>query len=362
MWVKMGEKWGTMDEDLELVSTEGAPAAAVGAFLAEAFGDDSWYNARLKAFSGGKSNLTYLVSSRSQKVVLRRPPLGHVLPTAHDMGREYHILTALAESAVPVPRPLALCRDEAVIGAPFFVMEHVAGHVVRSEWPPGFAARDEDKSLIARRLMEQLAVLHAVDWRSAGLKDWGRPDGFMERQLRRWLRQWDASETRPLPELQELHRRLCQVLPRSGKPGIVHGDYRLDNVILDDSEPLRIAAIVDWEMSTIGDPLSDLGVALAYWPEASDLPETRAALEGIRAPAPRGWPTRSEAAGLYGQACGRSLDDIAFYYAFGFFKLAVIFEGIAQRHSQGMTRGEGFERAGERVPALVALGLDALGH
>ena len=361
MWVKMGEEWGNLGEDLEQVSTVGAPAAAVGAFLATALGDDSWRGARLEAFSGGKSNLTYLVTSPPQKVVLRRPPLGHVLATAHDMGREHRILTALTESAVPVPRPLALCRDESVIGAPFFVMEHVAGHVVRSEWPPGFAARDEDKSLIARRLMEQLAELHALDWRSAGLEDWGRPDGFMERQLRRWLRQWEASETRPLPELHELHRRLSRALPESGEPGIVHGDYRLDNVILDDSEP-RIAAIVDWEMSTIGDPLSDLGVALAYWPEASDPPAARAALEGIRAPAPRGWPTRSEAAGLYGEACGRSLDDIAFYYAFGFFKLAVIFEGIAQRHSQGMTRGEGFERAAERVPALVALGLEALGH
>lgn len=344
------------------MSTEGAPAAAVGAFLAHALGDASWNRLRLKAFSGGKSNLTFLVASPAGKVVLRRPPLGHVLPTAHDMGREHRILTALAESAVPVPRPLALCTDESVIGAPFFVMEHVAGHVVRSEWPPGFAAREEDKALIARRLMKQLAELHAVDWRAAGLGDWGRPEGFMERQLRRWLRQWDASETRPLPELHELHRLLSRAVPQSGEPGIVHGDYRLDNVIMGNSDAPRIAAIVDWEMSTIGDPLSDLGVALAYWPEASDPPETRAALEGIRAPAPRGWPTRSEAAGLYGQACGRSLDDIAFYYAFGFFKLAVIFEGIAQRHSQGMTRGEGFERAGERVPALVALGLDALGH
>lgn len=351
-----------MGEIPERTLTEGAPAATVGAFLARALGDDSWHRARLEPFSGGKSNLTYLVSSPTQKVVLRRPPLGHVLPTAHDMAREYRILTTLAESAVPVPRPLVLCPDESVIGAPFFVMEHVAGHVVRSEWPPGFAARDEDKTLIAHRLIEQLAELHAVDWRAAGLEDWGRPEGFMERQLRRWQRQWEASETRPLPELHELARGLSQAMPPSGDPGIVHGDYRLDNVILDGGERLGIAAIVDWEMSTIGDPLSDLGVALAYWPEASDPPAARAALDGIRAPAPRGWPTRSEAAGLYGAASGRSLDDIVFYHAFGFFKLAVIFEGIAQRHLLGMTRGEGFERTGERVPALVALGLDALEH
>jgi aminoglycoside phosphotransferase (APT) family kinase protein len=351
-----------MGENPERAGTEGAPAAAVAAFLARSLGDDSWYGARLEAFSGGKSNLTYLVSSPTQKVVLRRPPLGHVLPTAHDMAREYRVLTALAGSAVPVPRPLALCPDESVIGAPFFVMEHVPGHVVRSRWPPGFAARDEDKTLIAHRLIWQLAELHAVDWRAAGLEDWGRPDGFMERQLRRWLRQWDASETRPLPELHELATGLSRAMPRSGDPGIVHGDYRLDNVILDGEEGLGIAAIVDWEMSTIGDPLSDLGVTLAYWPESSDPPAARAALDGIRAPAPRGWPTRSEAAGLYGAASGRSLDDLAFYYAFGFFKLAVIFEGIAHRHLLGMTRGEGFEHTGERVPALVALGLDALEH
>jgi aminoglycoside phosphotransferase (APT) family kinase protein len=209
--------------------------------------------------AGGRSNLTYRVDGAGGTWVLRRPPLGHVLPTAHDMVREFRVLAALAGTGVPVARPIALCTDTAVNDAPFYVMEHVAGVVLESKLPPGFAEAESDRRRIGEALVATLVQLHAVDFEAIGLGDFGRPDGYLERQLRRWAQQWERSKTGPLPAIEELGRRLARSLPTSPAPTLVHGDYRLGNLALDPRDPGRIVAIFDWEMATLGDPLADLG-------------------------------------------------------------------------------------------------------
>lgn len=339
---------------------EGADPARVGPFLAERLGDHAWCTCAVELIAGGKSNLTYLVSAGGKDVILRRPPLGHVLPTAHDMAREYRILTALKDTDVPVPEALLLCTDNKVIGASFYVMEHKRGHIIRSEFPAGFASSSSAKQRIGEALIHTLVRLHAVDWEAVGLGDFGHPGGFMARQIRRWKQQWESSVTRPVPIMEDLITRLEQELPESPPPTIVHGDYRLDNAILDPTAPGRIEAVLDWEMSTIGDPLADLGLMLVYWPQTDDAEEFKRVFEGITATAVPGFPARSEVVDLYAGLCRRDVGNIHFYYAFGFFKLAVILEGIHARFLQGKTFGDGFEGIGERVPPLVMLGLSVL--
>ena len=222
--------------------------------------------------SGGRSNVTYLVRGGACHWVLRRPPLGHVLPTAHDMGREYRVLAALAGTAVPVPRPLALCDDASVNDALFYVMEYRPGVILEADLPAGFATTPLERQRISGALVDTLVDLHAVDYRAVGLDGFGRPEGYIERQIRRWSQQWERSQTAPLPEIDELIRRLQAALPPSPPATIVHGDYRLGNVALDPHDPGRIVAVFDWEMATLGDPLADLGYTLIYWTEAGDPP------------------------------------------------------------------------------------------
>jgi aminoglycoside phosphotransferase (APT) family kinase protein len=341
---------------------EGAPAEAVGPYLAAQLEDDAWLDCTVELIAGGRSNLTYVVSSGTKQLVLRRPPLGHVLPTAHDMSREYRILGALAETNVPVPKPRHLCEDPDVLGVTFYVMERLEGHIVRDAFPPGYAESAADQRRIAEALVDTLVDLHAVDWEQAGLGDFGHPEGFMARQLRRWTQQWERSVTRPLPAMDELISGLESKLPESPAPSIVHGDFRLDNTILDPDQPGRIVGVLDWEMSTIGDPLADLGLLLVYWPEPSNNPEIDGPLASIAARAIPGFPSREEVAIRYATKSGRDVSTVPFYVAFGFFKLAVILEGIHARYLQGKTVGEGFETIGERVPPLVTAGHWALDY
>jgi aminoglycoside phosphotransferase (APT) family kinase protein len=335
---------------------EGADPAVVGPYLAAELGEDEWLGSSVELISGGKSNLTYLVSAGQREIVLRRPPLGHVLPTAHDMAREFRVLSALANTNVPVPTPIHLCTDETVLGVVFYVMERRSGHIVRSTFPTGYAEEPGDKRKVGEALVDTLVDLHAVDWRAVGLGSFGHPEGFMARQIRRWKQQWEKSVTRPLATMDELIARLESELPESPPPAIVHGDFRLDNAILHPREVGKIVAVLDWEMSTIGDPLADLGLMLVYWPQEDDSPEFRNSFSSITATAVPGFPTRDDVLERYAQRSGRDVSDVYFYWAFGFFKLAVILEGIHARFLQGKTLGEGFEGIGERVPPLVTLG------
>jgi aminoglycoside phosphotransferase (APT) family kinase protein len=349
-----------MEQAEDTTIIEGADPKVVGPYLADQLGDPIWRDSDVRLLSGGKSNLTYLVSAGDRELVLRRPPLGHVLPTAHDMQREFEVISALAPTAVPVPGALHLCTDPDILGVTFYAMERCHGHIVRSSFPPGFAPDPAGKRKVGEGLIDALVDLHAVDWRSIGLQEFGRPDGFMERQIRRWARQWESSVTRPLPLMDDLIARLTEELPPSPAPTIVHGDFRLDNAILDPSEVGRIRAILDWEMSTIGDPLSDLGLMLVYWPQENDSDAYRSAFESITATSVPGFPTRDDVLQRYAARSGRDASGVYFYWAFGFFKLAVILEGIHARYLQGKTLGEGFEGIGDRVPPLIMASMWAL--
>jgi len=303
--------------------------------------------------AGGRSNLTYSVTDGSSTWVLRRPPLGHVLPTAHDMAREYRVMSALASTDVPVPRTLALCEDNDVNDAPFYVMELVDGIIYRDG--AALAALDADDARRASEaLVDVLAAIHAVDYRAVGLGEFGRPDGFLERQVRRWGEQWERSKTRELPAVDELARRLRNALPESGPPTIVHGDYRLDNTMMATDDPGRIVAVLDWEMSTLGDPLTDLGLFLLYWGQAdAQVIATGAAIE-----TQAGFLSRDEIVARYAQVSGRAVDQLDWYEILASYKLAIIVEGINARYQMGKTLGEGFESMGAMVSGLIENALE----
>ncbi|HEY7046439.1 MAG TPA: phosphotransferase family protein [Jatrophihabitantaceae bacterium] len=302
---------------------------------------------------GGKSNLTYRVTDAEHAWALRRPPLGHVLPTAHDMAREYRVISALAGTDVPVAAAVALCEDAEVLGAPFYLMSYVDGVVFDRR--PALEALDPDTAgQIGNVLIDTLVALHRIDPDQVGLGDFGRPAGFLDRQVARWHKQWQASETRPLPELGKVVDALRSGRPESAAPAIVHGDYRLTNAIYA-ADLTRIAAVVDWEMATLGDPLTDVGLLVVYHrlAEQSDLtmPRMRPS-DGFR--------SAEQLAARYAAASGRELGELDWYVGFGFYKLAVVAEGIAARHLQGKTVGPGYERFGEMVPMLLSSALEAL--
>ncbi|SDP94684.1 Predicted kinase, aminoglycoside phosphotransferase (APT) family [Actinopolyspora xinjiangensis] len=300
---------------------------------------------------GGRSNLTYVIGDGTRRWVLRRPPLGHVLATAHDMSREYRVLSALADTDVPVPRTYLLCEDEQVLGAPFFIMDLVAGTAYRSEEQTRELSTEQRRDL-AMRLVEVLARLHAVDPDSVGLGDFGKPDGFLERQLRRWSKQLAASQQRELRGVTELRDRLAAGVPTNGRVAIVHGDYRLDNVLVDQNCDIR--AVLDWEMATLGDPLTDLGLLVVYWEGFSGIADNPVA-KGV---GPEfGFPGAREMLRHYAELNRIDTSELDWYVAFGFFKIAVILEGIHYRFTQNQTVGEGFEHVGALVEPLIEQGL-----
>jgi len=345
-----------MPEHADQGIVEGAEPALVGPLLADAMHDRRWLDSTIALISGGKSNLTYRVSSGAGEVILRRPPLGHILPTAHDMGREYRVLSALYGTAVPVPRTLLLGTADDGLGAPFYVMERIVGHICRDELPSGYAETASQRAAIGAGLIDVLAALHAIDPGAVGLGDFGRAEGFMERQLRRWSEQWVRSKSMELPALDELREDLADGLPPQGPAAVVHGDYRLDNAMLHPTRPGQIVAVLDWEMSTLGDPLADLGALLAYWSEEGDDEVlVRARMFGP-VTAGAGFPTRAEVIERYARLTGFDVSAISWYQAFAFFKLAVICQGIAARAAGGAMLGSGFDDAQGLVEPLVNAG------
>lgn len=317
----------------------GAPAAALS----------------VSRLTGGLSNLTYLVDWGADRVVIRRPPLGHVLETAHDMGREYRLLTALAPTSVPVPRPYGLCQDPGVIGAPFYAMSWVPGETFRGDAQLA-ALGGPDAALTTHALVDTLAELHAVDPDRVGLGDFGRPQGFMARQVRRWRRQWEQSRTRQVPGADELNDRLAAGCPTRGGVALVHGDYKLDNLLFDPARPGRINAVLDWEMSTLGDPLADLGMLCMYWEGFSGV-----AHSPVATPADQPhWPGRRDLLERYAARSGRPLDEVGWYTAFAYYKIAAILEGIHCRVTQGLADGQDSRGVAAAVPLLIERGHAAL--
>jgi aminoglycoside phosphotransferase (APT) family kinase protein len=306
--------------------------------------------------AGGRSNLTYRVTDAGDRAfILRRPPLGATLGSAHDMGREHRILSGLADSAVPTPQPIAMCTDEDVTGAQFYVMEFVDGLVLRDEDEVQAAFDEAGRRRVAEALVDTLADLHAVDPEAAGLGELGRRDGYAERQLKRWMRQWEASKTRELEAMEETHRLLSARVPPQDSTSLVHGDYRLDNVIVTPAG--EIAAVLDWELCTLGDPLADVGQLMVYWAEPSDevVPLTRAP---TLAP---GFPRRAEIAERYAARSGRDISGLDFFVALAYWKLAAILEGVYARYSAGAygETSDEFQSFGTIVEQLADAALDA---
>jgi aminoglycoside phosphotransferase (APT) family kinase protein len=305
---------------------------------------------RSENISFGHSNEVHLVHFDGHSWALRRPPRGPLLPTAHDVMREYRVLKALQATAVPVPRMYAACDDPSYIGAPFYLMEYMGGDVVRAD-NKHFAQTPAQRRQVSEQMVDVLVAMQEVDWRAAGLEGFGRPDGYLERQLKRWTDQLERTipHTRPLPVMENVKQWLRARIPASPAPTIVHGDYKLDNVMFD-PQSARAIAVLDWEMSTIGDPLADFGWMLTYWPDPTDR-----ATGGVIASmeAAEGWLTRNEMIDRYERRTGRAMRDFPFYQAFALFKLAIIMEGSYARFVLGQADDPVFAASKQRVPALA---------
>jgi len=315
---------------------------------------------RVDLIAAGMSNLTYVVTPEGggddEGIILRRPPTGAVLATAHDMAREHTVISALWSTPVPVPRTLHLCTDASVLGAPFYLMERVQGLHVTTAFPPGYADEPAQRRRIGESLIDVLADLHQVDYAAVGLSEFGRPEGFMARQVRRWNKQWEATRDQDRPGLDALAARLAETVPETQRSGIVHGDYRLDNCLLDPQEPGGIKAVLDWEMSTLGDPLADLGMLFVYWgQEGEEHPASQSVITALP-----GFPTRREVAERYAKRTGTDLSALNWYVAFAYFKFAAIVAGIVARSAAGAMAGKDTTGYADRIDPCVELGRAAL--
>jgi aminoglycoside phosphotransferase (APT) family kinase protein len=324
----------------------------LGPLLCQATGDDRWGLVEASLITGGKSNLTYLLRSPAGELVLRRPPSGAILATAHDMKREVRVQRALAGTAVPVPAIVA-SDDGDRLGVPCYVMTRVPGLVIRDRLPAAFATTQAERQGLGYALADCLAELHAVDPAAVGLAGFGRPDGFVERQVRRWRAQWEASADVPVPAVDELAGRLAARTPVSPAAAIVHGDYRLDNCIIDERDPSRVAAVLDWELSALGDPLTDLGMFLFYWESGPSVAPT------VVTAVPRlpGFPSGAEIARRWAARTGLPLEELDWYRAFAHLKFAVITQGIKARVMAGVMGGQDFGDLASAVTDTAAAGL-----
>ncbi|MFL0580683.1 phosphotransferase family protein [Dietzia sp. 179-F 9C3 NHS] len=322
----------------------------VGPRIAEATGDDAWTDFSADLIAGGKSNLTFVISSGAGELILRRPPTGKLLPSAHDMGREARIQQGLVGTGVPVATIVLNETSGDDLGVPYYVMEKVEGHVIRDELPAGYAESDDDKAAMADAQIDALVALHAVDQEAVGLGDLGRPDGYLERQLRRWLGQSEkASETVRADRLPDLARRLGESMPQSPPSRITHGDYRMDNCVVDPDDPGRIKAILDWELSTLGDPVADLAQTVLYWGDREG-PEVPLIPHLTTEP---GWPGPDRLLERYCAATGTDPAHMPWYLAFASFKFAAIAQGVATRFEAGDMAGQEALDIGPQIRDLV---------
>ena len=309
----------------------------------------------IEQFPGGHSNLTYLLATPEREYVLRRGPLGPVPPKAHDMAREFHVLEAVHPYFPPAPEVYLLCEDPAVIGAVFFIMERRRGIVVRSSIPPELAAFPDYPARVSRGFIDCLVQLHAVDIEKHGLTGLGKPAGFLDRQVRGWFERWQRAKTEENPAMDHLMRWLAGRMPVSPPATLVHNDFKLDNVMLNLDNPGQVEAVLDWEMSTVGDPLVDLGLILCYWSQPSDPGGTKPSLTS----AP-GWFTPSELVDYYARQTGRDVSRIGYYEVFAIFKLAVVLQQIYYRFYRGQTQDERFRNFDARVRNLIDLAVSKL--
>ncbi|MGH9723303.1 MAG: phosphotransferase family protein [Bryobacteraceae bacterium] len=314
----------------------------------------------VEQFPGGHSNLTYLIrldgGGAAEEFVLRRPPLGPVAPKAHDMVREARILQALHPFFRPAPRPFLICEDAAVIGAPFYIMERRNGIVVRRENPPEIGGDTTVRRLVGEAMLDTLVELHSIDVARAPLRELGKPDGFLERQLTGWFGRWQRARTRDLPVMDRLMDWLSKRMPPPQRAAMLHNDFKLDNVMLDRADPSRIVAVLDWEMSALGDPMIDVGILLCYWPEAGDPPSRRDSISPVTTMP--GWPSRCDLIERYAARSALDLSGIGYYEVFAIFKVAVVLQQIYHRYHLGQTTDERFAAMEQRVLGLIDIASD----
>lgn len=339
----------------------------LAAFLASALGSEIVGPLEVQQFPSGHSNLTYLVTAKLatgelRELVVRRPPFGNRVKTAHDMGREHRVLSALSPHYDKAPKPIASCEDDAVLGAPFYVMERIEGVILRRKTPEGVLLSPDQLERLAGSFIDALAELHALPLDSTGLAALGKPVGYVERQVTGWTKRYFDAKTDDVPEIERVASWLSENLPASSAASVLHNDFKYDNLVLDPSDPTRIVGVLDWEMATIGDPLMDLGTALAYWVQADD----PAPLQGYtfgptNAP---GSPTRRWLLERYAQkrpgaVPGATPGDLRFYYVFALFKNAVVAQQIYARYKRGATTDERFAMMifGVRILAETAVGV-----
>jgi aminoglycoside phosphotransferase (APT) family kinase protein len=310
----------------------------------------------VRQYPSGHSNLTYSLKIGSREMVLRRPPFGSKVKTAHDMGREFRVLSKLHAQYPPAPEVLCFCDDDSLLGAPFYLMKPIHGVILRRDVPPGVNFSPDVARRVSESFLDNLALLHSLDYRSIGLADLGKPQGYLERQVRGWVERYHGSRTHDIPQVEAISNWIQQHMPSSGSAALIHNDYKYDNVVLDPSDLAKIIGVLDWEMCTIGDPLTDLGSALAYWVDASDPSEILETRWG-----PTTYPgslTRAQLVQRYAQKTGRDVSDMSFYLVFARFKIAVIVQQIYYRYHQGLTHDERFATMPHRIKLLFRAALE----
>jgi aminoglycoside phosphotransferase (APT) family kinase protein len=312
----------------------------------------------VRQFPRGFSNLTYVLRVGDQELVLRRPPFGAKIKSAHDMGREYKILSSLVTIYPKAPRPLLFCDDESVLGAPFYIMTRLEGIILRPQMPEEMNPPPELMGQIADSFISNLVELNGVDFQGAGLADLGRPEGYVQRQIEGWTRRYQNSRTDEILEMERTAGWLAENSPAESGAALIHNDYKYDNIVLDPADWSQIIGVLDWEMTTIGDPLMDLGTSLGYWVQRDD-PQEIQALQFSPTTLP-GNPTRQELVDRYQQLSGREVDNIVFYYVYGLFKLAVIVQQIYYRYKKGHTRDPRFANLIHAVKACGRMAVQAI--
>lgn len=312
----------------------------------------------VEQFPRGHSNLTYGIRLGERQMVLRRPPFGSSVKTAHDMGREYRVLAKLHAAYRPAPQALVYCEDESVLGAPFYLMERIQGVILRRDPPAGLRLPAETARRLSESFMDNLATLHGLDCEAIGLAELGKPQGYIERQVNGWTKRYYGSQTDDIPAVETVAAWLRERMPPGGGASLIHNDYKYDNVVLNPGDLTRIVGVLDWEMCTLGDPLMDLGSTLSYWIEPHD-PEDLQRLRWGPTTLP-GSLTRQELADRYSARTGRTVSDLVFYYVFGLFKTAVIAQQIYYRYHHGLTQDERFAFFLEATKILLRAALRAI--
>ncbi len=351
----MNREW--IDQPRTPRAGEELDAVKLAAFLRERL-PDAQDSLEIAQFPRGYSNLTYLLRLGPRELVLRRPPVGAKIKSAHDMGREFRILSGLQGIYAQAPKPLVYCEDESVLGAPFYVMERITGVILRTQPPPGLGLTPELMRQLSESFIDNLAAIHAVDCRAAGLGELGRPEGYVARQVEGWAKRYLNARTDDIGEMGELASWLAQHQPGEVGACLIHNDYKYDNLVLDPENLPRILATLDWEMSTLGDPLMDLGSTLAYWVDADDPPEWRQQAFGVTTLP--GNLNREQLVERYASRASFRVSDPVFYYAYGLFKIAVIVQQIYARYRQGGTKDERFPRLIEVVPPASRMAARAI--